>query len=538
MNRLNHLNKTGLQIGSSSQSWSPSSLVVQDATPTHVDITFPSPKTVSASDFTITGITANVNSGSWTGSVYTIVLNVAVVFGQTPSVVYKGKSYPVINNVAWTPLQIPTKIIGWFKESEESAGQQPNKMDAGATHLTVVSGSGLNKVYTLPVGWVSADTDYCWWKTDASLSTTDGNRLIAYDFARTIIKYDNASPYTLRETIILAAGASLTTAEMNLLRDYAQLSIWWDNTLSIHGNLKGNRGIGQSVWTPESIATAPTVTTTAITAITNTTSTSGGNVTSDGGATITARGVCWNTSANPTTANSKTTDAGTTGAYASSITGLTANTVYYVRAYATNSVGTSYGTDVQFTSHLYLLQDTFTDTDNVKLKNHTMNIGSGWVDADDVNTINGNQTIQNTTDNVMHIVTTEGIRSNFDLSVIIVEPTATYFTRRTLFRYQDATHYWYVNFEDDGSGTANYLTCSVDATLKGNTAGIAKAVGNHALRILTSGNSIKIYWDGSLQFDITDATYNDKTIIGFQTAKGTFGGHSYIAVAADTLTMI
>ena len=90
--------------------------------------------------------------------------------------------------------------------------------------------------------------------------------------------------------------------------------------------------------------------TTAVTSITGTSASSGGNVTSDGGATITARGVCWSTTTSPTTASSKTTDSGTTGAYASSITGLTTATLYYVRAYATNSVGTAYGAQVSFTT--------------------------------------------------------------------------------------------------------------------------------------------------------------------------------------------
>jgi hypothetical protein len=90
--------------------------------------------------------------------------------------------------------------------------------------------------------------------------------------------------------------------------------------------------------------------TTAISKITHATASSGGNVTADGGATVTARGVCWNTSTNPTTANSKTTDAGTTGSFTSAITGLSPATAYHVRSYATNSIGTTYGTEVDFTT--------------------------------------------------------------------------------------------------------------------------------------------------------------------------------------------
>ncbi|MGD0756768.1 MAG: DUF1566 domain-containing protein [Bacteroidales bacterium] len=97
-------------------------------------------------------------------------------------------------------------------------------------------------------------------------------------------------------------------------------------------------------------ASVPTLTTTAITAITQTTASSGGNITSDGGATVTVRGICWNTSSGATTSNSKTTDGSGTGTFTSSLTGLTTDTMYYVRAYATNSVGTAYGNDVTFTT--------------------------------------------------------------------------------------------------------------------------------------------------------------------------------------------
>ena len=92
-----------------------------------------------------------------------------------------------------------------------------------------------------------------------------------------------------------------------------------------------------------STPTAPTVTTNTVTGITQTAATSGGNVTSDGGAAVTVRGVCWSTSVNPTTSNSKTTNGSGMGSFTSSITGLSQGTTYHVRAYATNSVGTSYG---------------------------------------------------------------------------------------------------------------------------------------------------------------------------------------------------
>jgi uncharacterized protein (TIGR02145 family) len=94
----------------------------------------------------------------------------------------------------------------------------------------------------------------------------------------------------------------------------------------------------------------PSVTTSPISGITQTSATGGGDVTSDGGAAITARGVCWNTSGSPTIADSHTSDGSGTGAFTSSLTGLTASTTYHVKAYATNSAGTSYGNEVTFTT--------------------------------------------------------------------------------------------------------------------------------------------------------------------------------------------
>ena len=105
-----------------------------------------------------------------------------------------------------------------------------------------------------------------------------------------------------------------------------------------------------AVFTTSQNVTLPTVTTNQVTNITQTTATGGGNVTSGGNATVTARGVCWSTSHNPTTSNNHTTDGTGTGSFTSSITGLTANTTYYVRAYATNSAGTAYGSEISFTT--------------------------------------------------------------------------------------------------------------------------------------------------------------------------------------------
>ncbi|MDD3080411.1 MAG: T9SS type A sorting domain-containing protein [Paludibacter sp.] len=112
---------------------------------------------------------------------------------------------------------------------------------------------------------------------------------------------------------------------------------------------------GTSYGTAASFTTLklPVVTTAAVTILT-TTATGNGDITDLGSPALTAYGVCWNTTGTPTVSDSKT-DNGTateTGAFTTSMTGLSPNTLYYVRAYVTNSAGTVYGDEVNFTTNV------------------------------------------------------------------------------------------------------------------------------------------------------------------------------------------
>ena len=123
--------------------------------------------------------------------------------------------------------------------------------------------------------------------------------------------------------------------------------VWWRTASSSDGTKLAAAVTGGYIYTAGP-ATAPTVTTTAVSGITTITATSGGNVTDDGGATVSARGVCWSTSAHPTIADPNTANGTGAGGFTSGLTGLTAGTRYYVRAYATNVVGTAYGNELHF----------------------------------------------------------------------------------------------------------------------------------------------------------------------------------------------
>lgn len=94
----------------------------------------------------------------------------------------------------------------------------------------------------------------------------------------------------------------------------------------------------------------PTITTSAVKDITSNGAVCGGNITSDGGSEVTRRGLCWSLSENPTISDSNVSCESGTGEFTGAITGLTPNTTYHVRAFATNAIGTSYGEDRHFTT--------------------------------------------------------------------------------------------------------------------------------------------------------------------------------------------
>ena len=97
-------------------------------------------------------------------------------------------------------------------------------------------------------------------------------------------------------------------------------------------------------------ATLPVLSTTTATEIKGELATSGGNISDDGGAPVTQRGLCWNTTGNPTVADSKSTDGTGTGSFVGKLVNLTPSTTYFYRAYATNIAGTSYGEVKQITT--------------------------------------------------------------------------------------------------------------------------------------------------------------------------------------------
>ena len=180
--------------------------------------------------------------------------------------------------------------------------------------------------------------------------------------------------------------------------------------------------------TAQSIA-APTVTTSEVTNITQTTATSGGNVTDDGGATVTERGICWSTSPSPTVNGSHATNGNGTGSYTAEMTGLSANTTYYVRAYAVNSAGTSYGNEVSFTTAASLPSVTTSAVTNIT---QTTALGGGNVTGDGGATVTDRGICWSVapapTLNDNHVSSGSGT-GNFTVSMTNLIPNTTYYVR-------------------------------------------------------------------------------------------------------------
>ena len=118
--------------------------------------------------------------------------------------------------------------------------------------------------------------------------------------------------------------------------------------------------------------------------ITSTSASGGGNIISDGGARVSSRGICWSPYLNPTIFDSKTIDGNGTGQYISVLYGLTPGSVYHVRAYATNSAGTSYGSDLAFETTGNAPNTVTQDATNVSASGATLN---GIVNANDLSSV-------------------------------------------------------------------------------------------------------------------------------------------------------
>jgi len=272
-----------------------------------------------------------------------------------------------------------------------------------------------------------------------------------------------------------------------------------------HFRLAGTNGKGASrgadmTFTPG----AASLTTTQVNNIYLTTASSGGIIISDGSYLVTARGICWSTEMNPTILDVYTTDGSGTGLFNSILGGLNTNTLYHVRAYATNAAGTWYGNDVSFTTlckiYTFPFREGFDAASTPMCWTNVDNMGNGksWrfgtIDDENPNpNLTGNYVYLNSDDYGSSSEDAELVSPQLDCSMynhVLLEFDHYYLTRyyptRSLSYSIDGGNNW-IQFE------------LFDYELKTNPARYSRAVpevaGKSAVRFKWSFNATyDIYW--------------------------------------------
>ena len=221
----------------------------------------------------------------------------------------------------------------------------------GSSFSPQVGSSNVNngKVITLSISTVSYNDPVLTYATQTSGSTGFTTQAISYSTDGTnYTAFGTVNPVPNSFAIQTFDFSAIALADNNA--NFKVRITLSGGSGSTGNNRIDNIKLSGTSGTPP-VVVLPTVTTDAATAIAATTATAGGNVTSDGNGTLTARGVVYGTATNPTTAGPTVVATGTsTGAFSVSLTGLTASTLYCARAYATNSAGTAYGPEVTFTT--------------------------------------------------------------------------------------------------------------------------------------------------------------------------------------------
>ncbi len=258
-------------------------------------------------------------------------------------------SFSIISNLQWSLMDMP-----YWLSAKTTTGTGNGKIyinalanDSGlyrtaVLKVTPVDSAGAKaKLIKVTQGTPVLKTDKGSLNVEASAGSADSFRVISnIDWTTTA----TASWLTLKtvkagaDTYVVATATESNTSDVSRTATITLTAAGVPNVASVK----------VVVTQAKAPVTTPTVSTASISSIGGNTATGGGEVLSDGGFAVTVRGICWSTAANPTIAHSKTSNGAGKGSFTSAITGLAPNTTYYVRAYATNSSGTTYGKQVSF----------------------------------------------------------------------------------------------------------------------------------------------------------------------------------------------
>lgn len=291
-----------------------------------------------------------------------------------------------------------------------------------------------------------------------------------------------------------------------------------------------------------------TLNTSTITSITSTTAISGGNIIDDGGSNITSRGICWSTTSAPTISGNHISNGTNTGTFSANIIGLLATTNYYVRAYATNSSGTSYGNELSFVTSstpatIYI---------GGQESNGTKTVAKYWKNGTAISLTDGTK---NAGVKSMLILGNDVYAGGFEFNTVNI-PVAKYWKNGIPVNLTDGTKFAFVNAlavvgndvyaagsETNGAGTKSFARYWKNGTAITLTNGTYEAEIRSLVVIGTdvyaagsenniSGKSVAKYWKNGIAVNITDGTKTASAL-----AFSVLGSDVYAAGYENTLTL-
>jgi photosystem II stability/assembly factor-like uncharacterized protein len=258
---------------------------------------------------------------------------------------------------------------------------------------------------------------------------------------------------------------------------------------------------GQAIKPKDTLAT---ITTSNVIEIGTTTAKSGGNISNDGGSSIVKRGVCWSKTSNPTITDQTTDDGNSTGLFTSSLTALQSNTVYYLRAYATNSKGTSYGNEISFkTTESGSLATITTVSISAIGKNSATSGGNITSAGSSQVTSRGICWNINTNPTTVNSKTVDGSGTgSFSSSLTSLNPNTKYYVRAYAISSAGTAYGDELSFTTTSDGQLPTLTTTEVTAISGNTAVSGGNISNVGSADVTSRG---VCWSTNINPTIADA---------------------------------